>query len=118
MSRSLGAATAGVLLLVVGGCSLDSFMTPFAGAPDPRQVVAAPLEQVAARLEEGLSEAGVPVVKKPAGREVRLAGITKSRKVFCLHLYAEKAGDADQTLVRVKWGSGADEPFWQLVLEL
>ncbi|HZY85250.1 MAG TPA: hypothetical protein VFE78_10500 [Gemmataceae bacterium] len=118
MSRCLGAATAGVLLLAVAGCSLDSFLTPFPGTPDPRQVVAAPLAQVAARLEEGLSEAGVPVLTKPVGREMRLAGMTKSGKVFCLHLYAEKVAGADRTLVRVKWDRGADDPFWQMVLEL
>jgi hypothetical protein len=118
MSRSLGAATAGVLLLIVAGCSLDSFLSPFPGPPDPRQVVAAPLQQVAARLVEGLSEAGVPVLTKPVGREVRLAGMTKSKKIFCLHLYAEKVAGADRTLVRVKWDREADEPFWQLVLEL
>jgi hypothetical protein len=118
MSRSLGLAGAGVLLLAVAGCSLDSFVAPFPGAPNRQQVVADKLERVSARLEEGLSDAGVSVLTKRVGPEMRLAGMTKSGKVFCLHLYAEKAGGADRTLVRVKWDREADEAFWQLVLSL
>ena len=118
MSRSLGVTGAGVLLLAVAGCSLDSFLAPFPGAPNRQQLVAGKLEQVAARLEEGLSDAGVSVLTKRVGPEMRLAGMTKSGKVFCLHLYAEKAGGADRTLVRVKWDREADGPFWELVCKL
>jgi hypothetical protein len=118
MSRSLGLAGAGVLLLAVVGCSPGAFLAPFPGTSNRQQVVADKMERVSARLEEGLSDAGVSVLTKPVGPEMRLAGQTKAGKVFCLHLYAEKEGGADRTLVRVKWDREADEAFWQLVLSL
>jgi hypothetical protein len=111
-------AGAGALLLAVAGCSLDSFLAPLPGLSGRQQVVADKLERVSARLQEGLGDAGITVLTKPVGPEMRLAGMTKSGKVFCLHLYAEKAGGADRTLVRVKWDREADEPFWQLVVSL
>jgi hypothetical protein len=112
MSRSL--AVVGVLLLASAGCSLTPFLAP---SPD-QQVVSDSLERVAARIQDGLSEAGVPVLSKRVGTEVRLAGMTKSGKVFCLHLYAKKVEGADKTLVRVRWDREADEPFWQSVLRI
>jgi hypothetical protein len=118
MSRFLGVAGAGVLLLAVAGCSLDSFLAPFPGVTNRQQLVAGKLEQVSARLQAGLGDAGVPVLTKRVGNEMRLAGMTKSGKVFCLHLYAEKAGGEDRTLVRVKWDRQADGPFWELVCML
>src|SRR5207248_2310820 len=118
MSRSLGLAGAGVLLLAVLGCSPGAFLAPFPGTSNRQQVVADKLERVSARLEEGLSDAGVSVLTKPVGTEMRLAGTTKSGKIFCLHLYAEKEGGADRTRVRVKWDREADEAFWELVVSL
>jgi len=118
MSRSLGLAGAGVLLFAVLGCGPGAFLAPFPGTSHRQQVVADKLERVSARLEEGLSDAGVSVLTKRVGPEMRLAGQTKSGKVFCLHLYAEKAGGEDRTLVRIKWDREADEAFWELVLSL
>ena len=112
MSRHLAAL--GGLLLLTSGCALTPLLAPHA----EQQVVAAPLDRVAARLQDGLSEAGVPVLTKRVGEEFRLAGMTKSGKVFCLHLYAKKIGGADKTLVRVRWDREADEPFWQTVLRI
>jgi hypothetical protein len=112
MSRSL--AVVGVLLLASAGCSLTPLLAPH---PE-QQVVAAPLDRVATRIQDGLSEAGVPVLTKRVGAEVRLAGMTKSGKVFCLHLYAKKVEGAEKTLVRVQWDREADEPFWQTVLRI
>jgi hypothetical protein len=118
MFRSLGMAGAGVLLLAAVGCSLDSFVVPYVGTARRQQLVADRLDRVSARLQEGLSDAGITVLTKPVGSEMRLAGMTKSGKVFCLHLYAEKDGGADRTLVRVKWDREADGPFWDLVCKL
>ncbi len=118
MFRSLGLAGAGVLLLAAVGCGPGAFLAPFPGTSHRQQVVADKLERVSARLQEGLSDAGVSVLTKRVGPEMRLAGQTKSGKVFCLHLYAEKEGGTDRTLVRVKWDREADEAFWQLVCQL
>ena len=118
MSRFLGLAGAGVLLLAAVGCSPGAFLAPFPGTFNRQQVIADKLERVSARLEEGLSDAGVSVLTKRVGPEMRLAGQTKSGKVFCLHLYADKKDGEDRTLVRVKWDREADEAFWQLVLGL
>jgi len=118
MFRCVGLAGAGVLLLAVMGCSPGAFLAPFPFTSNRQEVVADKLERVSARLEEGLREAGVSVLTKRVGPEMRLAGQTKSGKVFCLHLYAEKEGGADRTLVRVKWDREADEAFWQMVVSL
>jgi hypothetical protein len=104
----------GVLLLASAGCSLTPLLAPH---PE-QQVVADPIDRVATRIQDGLSEAGVPVLTKRVGGEVRLAGMTKSGKVFCLHLYAKKLEGAEKTLVRVQWDREADEPFWQTVLRI
>jgi hypothetical protein len=112
MSRSLAAV--GVFLLASAGCSLTPLLAPH---PE-QQVVAAPLDRVATRIQDGLSEAGVPVLTKRVGTEVRLAGMTRSGKVFCLHLYAKQVEGADKTLVRVQWDREADEPFWQTVVRI
>jgi hypothetical protein len=117
MSRSLGLVGAGVLLAAMG-CSPGAFLAPFPGTSNRQEVVADKLERVSARLQEGLSDAGISVLSKPVGTELRLAGQTKSNKVFCLHLYAEKAGGEDRTRIRVKWDREPDEAFWQLVCKL
>jgi hypothetical protein len=118
MSRLLRRESAGVLVLVVAGCTFDSFLTPLTGSLIQKQAVSCSLAQVSAKLEEGLSEAGIAVLAKQLGSEIRLAGRTKSGKVFCLYLYGQKVAGADKTLVHIKWGQEADEPFWQMVLGL
>jgi hypothetical protein len=117
MARCVGLAAAGVLLLAAAGCSLDSFLSPYSGGAGRQQVVDDKLEQVAARLEDGLRDAGVSVLTKRVGQELRLAGQTQEGKVYCLRLWAEKAGGADRTRVCLKWNE-AGSPFWQLVVSL
>jgi hypothetical protein len=116
MSRSL--VLVGALLLASTGCSVAPFLLPGGGLSREQLVVAAPLDRVATQLEDGLSEAGVPVLTKRVGQEVRLAGMTKSRKVFCLHLYAKQVEGADKTLVRIRWDREADEELWQTVVRI
>ena len=118
MSRSLGLACAGVFLLAAAGCGPGAFLAPFPFTSNRQQMVDDKLEQVSARLKEGLSDAGVSVLTKRVGTEMRLAGQTKTGKVFCLHLYAKNVDGADRTLVRVKWDREADEEFWQMVVGL
>jgi hypothetical protein len=118
MTRSLGLACAGVLLLAAAGCGPGAFLAPFPFTSNRQQVVDDKMEQVSARLQAGLSDAGVAVLTKRVGPEMRLAGQTKSGKVFCLHLYAQKVDGADRTLVRVKWDREPDEAFWEQVLSL
>jgi hypothetical protein len=118
MSHSLRIVGAGLLLFAVIGCSLDSFLAAPGGPSANKQIVNAPVAQVSARLEEGLSEAGVSVLTKQVGQERRLAGITPSGKIFCLHLYGQKVAGKEATQVRVKWDREADEAFWRMVLNL
>jgi hypothetical protein len=118
MSRYLGITSAAVLILAVIGCSLDSFLIAPTGLTGQKQVVAGSVAQVSAKLEEGFSEAGISVLTKQVGTEIRLAGQTKSGKIFCVHLYGEKVEGKDKTLVRVKWDRDADDEFWRMVLKL
>ncbi len=117
MSRLPGMACAAAVVFAVAGCVLDSFPTPI-GSGCPQKVVSGSLNQVSALLEDGLREAGVSVLTKRVGSEIRLAGMTASGQVFCIHLYGEKKSGAEKTLVRIKWDRAADEPFWQMVLRL
>lgn len=118
MSRCLGITSAGVLLLAAIGCSLDSFLASSAGSSGPKQIAAGSVTEVSAKLQEGFSEAGISVLAKQVGTEMRLAGRTTSGNIFCLHLYGEKVAGKDKTLVHVKWDREADEAFWRMVLEL
>lgn len=118
MSRFVGLACAGVFLLAAAGCEPGAFLAPFPFTSNRQQMVDDKLEQVSARLKEGLSDAGVSVLSKRVGAEMRLAGQTKTGKVFCLHLYAKNVDGANRTLVRVKWDREADEAFWELVCQL
>ncbi len=118
MSRYLGMAGAGALLVAVAGCTLDSFLTPSSGLAGSRQVVAGSVDQVAEQIQQGLSDAGISVLSKRVGSDLRLAGMTKSQKVFCLHLYGQTVRGEEKTLVRLQWDRGADETFWPMVLQL
>ncbi len=118
MSRYLGMALAAALLGTACGCSLDAFLSPTAVVYGPKTVAAGSVSRVCAKLQDGLSEAGLMVQMNRVGSDVRLAGITKSGKVFCLHLYAHRDGGGKKTLVRMQWDRGGDEEFWQLVLKI
>jgi hypothetical protein len=120
MSRCLGVAIAGVLLSAVAGCTLDSFLVPSAVVYGPKVVVAGSVTQVCAKLQDGLSDAGIMVQMNRVGSDLRLAGRTKSGTVFCLHLYEKKDKEAGgpKTLVRMQWDRGGDEEFWQMVVKM
>jgi hypothetical protein len=111
-------AFAGALLWTACGCSLDAFLSPSAVVYGPKTVVAGSVSRVCAKLQDGLSDAGLMVQMNRVGSDVRLAGITKSGKVFCLHLYAKGDMSGKKTLVRMQWDRGGDEEFWQLVLKI
>jgi hypothetical protein len=117
MSRRVGAVCAGLLLAAVAGCSFDSFLVPFGGPRLRHQVVAGPVGEVADRLEAALSEAGIPVLTKQHGRELRVAGMTKAGKVFCVHLSQENGEGEERTRITVQWDRDVDEEFWWKVVE-
>jgi hypothetical protein len=98
-------------LLFAVGC-LQSFLVPGAGC---KQVVPGPAASVAANLESGLSEAGIQVLSKSYPDEIRLAGKTKSGKVFCLYVRRPKTKDA-QSEVTIYWDHGEEPGFWQTVV--
>ncbi len=122
MSRRVGAVCAGVLLVATVGCALNELRLPFGGPPSPHQVAAGRVEEVSTRLQAGLAEAGITVLTKFQGEELRMAGMTKGSKVFCLHLTREKPkgeekeGRAEKTRVRLQWDREADEELWPTIL--
>jgi hypothetical protein len=118
MSRCLGRTWAGVLLFVVAGCTVDSFLSPQIVTYGPKRVVSGSVSQVAAKLQDGLSDAGIQVMPRQAGGDYRLAGQSKSGTVFCLHLHEKKVAGATKTLIRMQWDRGGDEELWKLVLKL
>jgi hypothetical protein len=87
-------------------------------SPRQQQLVDGSVERVAAVLQDGLSDAGILVLSKRVGSEIRLAGQTKTHKIFCIHLYGKMEGKTAKTLVRMKWDKEADESFWNLIVQL
>jgi hypothetical protein len=102
-------------LLIAAGCVTHSFLAAPDGAARHRHVVAGSLAEVAAALEVGLNEAGVTVLVKRLDHEVRLAGQTRSGKIFCLYVKPDRTTEGDRTVVTVRWDTVPDEPFWQTV---
>lgn len=107
---------AGALLLVAAGCS-PNLLTVSAGGPEGKEhVVPGSVARVSALLQSTLADAGVAVLEKRQGPEVRLAGSTSSHRVFCL-LLRPAPGESCRTVLTVKWGGEPDEEFWQTVLQ-
>ena len=118
MSGRTGMVYASALLLAALGCTSRAFLAQPAASAGYREVVAGTPGEVAAVLESGLSDAGVPVLVKHKSGEVRLAGRTKSGQVFCLYVKSEKTTTAQRTAVTIHWDRAPDEPFWRTVGEL
>lgn len=116
MFRWLAMGCAGVLLSAVAGCSLGSFTVALAPPSGPKQVVPGTVPEISARLQAGLSEAGVAVIAKRQDQEVRLVCCAKQGRMHCLVLKPDKAKGGDKTVVTVKWDREADEPFWQMIV--
>jgi hypothetical protein len=65
-----------------------------------------------------LGNAGIALTETREGRDVRLAGTTRSGKKFALVLKQQYAGGGPRTSVGVVWEDGPDEEFWGIVTEL
>lgn len=116
MCRCLGKVCAGVLLLAVAGCTLDSFLLPGSVVYGPKLIVAGTVGEVSAKLQDGLSDAGIMLVSKRVGDDFRIGGtVPKTRTAFCLHLSEKKIGGSIKTLIRMQWDRGGDEELWQRV---
>jgi hypothetical protein len=115
MSRCFGWTWSAVLLLAVAGCTLDEFVLPQIVVSGPKQVVSGSVSQVAAKLQDGLSDAGIVVQPKQVGGDFRLAGMSKSGTVFCLHVVEKRGPGGTRTLVRMQWDRGGDDELWKLI---
>jgi hypothetical protein len=116
MSRRVGVVCAGVLILAAAGCLPDAFLATV-GGPDPQQVVVAgTVPIVSVRVQEAVADAGLSVLSKLVGDDLRLAGMTKGGKVYCLHLRPIKVDGKDMTRIRIKWDKETDEEFWRTVV--
>jgi hypothetical protein len=119
MSHHLGMVCAAALLgAVAAGCTNHAFLAPPATAARYRQVVDGSLEKVSAILEVGLSEASVPVLVKRRSTEVRLAGKSRSGKVFCLSVKPEQSRKGQRCSVTVQWDRAPDDELWQTVVDI
>lgn len=115
MCRCLGRTCAVVLMLAAAGCTLDSFLMPQV-VYGPKATVADTAAEVSAKLQDGLSEAGIMWVVKRVGDDLRIAGVApKSRTAFCVHLKEKRIDGRVQTLVRMQWDRGGDEELWQQI---
>jgi hypothetical protein len=116
MARCLGGMCAGVFLVAVAGCAGDSFLVSFSRASPQHLVVPGDVVGVSLRLKEALSGAGISVQEKSVGDDMRIAGLTKGGKVFCIHLRQDTQEGAIRVKVTLQWDKEADENFWQTIV--
>jgi hypothetical protein len=108
---------AAALVCVAAGCVSQSFLAPWGSAPLERWVVNEYYGSLGAALETGLSDQGIRIVPKRLADEVRLAGQTRSGKVFCLYI-KPAPDDREKATVALRWDREADEVFRKMVVEL
>jgi hypothetical protein len=118
MSRPLGMVCAAALLVAAAGCSASSFLLSFVSPSGKQQVVSGSVDQVAARLQGALSNAGFMVALSRHEQDVRLSGRTKTGKTFVLVLKRQKNDKGESTAISVEWVKDEDEQFWLTVVEL
>ncbi len=118
MRRCLGKACAGMLLIAVAGCTLDSFLNPQIVVWGPKVTVSCAVAEVATKLRNGLSEEGLLVRTNRMGSDYRISSQWKSGTVFCLHLQQVSEEDGVKTRVRMQWDRGGDKELWQLILKI
>jgi hypothetical protein len=114
MSRSVGIVCA--VALLTAGCLRD-VLAPGRAAPGT-QTVSASMNVVSELLQQGLCDLGVVVREKSEPEEVKLAGLTRSGKVFCLRVRPEKVEGRPRSVVTIVWDGEADEAFWGQVLQI
>jgi hypothetical protein len=108
---------AAALVCVAAGCVSQSFLAPWGSAPTEKWLVNEYYGSVGAAVETGLTDQGVRVVSKRLADEVRVAGQTKSGKVFCLYI-KPAPDDREKATVALRWDREADEAFRKMVVEL
>jgi hypothetical protein len=116
MSRCLSGACVGVLVLAAAGCTLDAFLSPQFVDWGPSITVSGSVDEVAAKLRDGLSEGGFLNCKR-IGSDYRISSTWTSGRVYCLHLRPAKTGGS-KTLVRIQWDRGGDDELWQHILKI
>jgi hypothetical protein len=84
----------------------------------PEHVVAGAVEEVSIKLQDGLADAGIGVLEERQHGEVKLAGATRSGKMFILRLKGLPATEGERTAVTLRWERETDERFWPIVLRL
>jgi hypothetical protein len=115
MLRQVSRIAAGaVVLLAVGGCTLDQFRVNFLGlSPDAGgHLVAGSLESVEASTTGILRQMGLFVTSSRAGETVRLSGATRTGRRFTLVLRRQKTEQGEQTRVNIEWQNERDDNFW------
>ena len=118
MRHCVGKACAAMLLVAAAGCTIDSFLHRPTVVWGSKVVVPGSVEEVAAKLRDGLSEAGLLVNAKRTESDYRIASVwKKSGTVFCLHLLQMNDEDGIKTRVRMQWDRGGNEELWQLILK-
>jgi hypothetical protein len=117
MCRCLGQACAAVLMLAAAGC-LDSYLAPQIMVYGPKVVIPGTVDEVAAKLMDGLRETGILLHTKRETSSFRIVSEWKSHFVFCLLLSPQKGASGPSTLIRMKWDRGGNQELWQLILKI
>jgi hypothetical protein len=118
MRRCLERICAGLLLCAAIGCIDGSFLNRQIVVYGPKVVVPGSVSEVAAKLRDGLSDAGLAVNTKSMGADYRISSVWKNT-VFCLHLKQSKdASGGTTTMIRMQWDRGGNDELWQLIQKI
>ena len=119
MSHRLGSAITAALLIVVAGCSADTFVLTWPGSGGKPKIVSGSIEDTAAHLRASLSKLNIVVAVNPMDEgTIELNGLTKTGRRFALVLKRHKTNRGENTAITVEWEKDADEQFWATVLDL
>ncbi len=117
MSCRMGLICAAAFVCVVAGCVENSFLASHGKARMESWTVNEHYKTVAAVLNAGLSDQVMQLKTRALKSEERLAGQTKSGKVFCLYVRPHKS-DYEKAVVSLYWDRESDPQFRQIVLEV
>jgi hypothetical protein len=122
MARCYGLIGAvGVGLLLVAGCTMDSFsLTALGVVKSEGPVIAGSLDATTVAAQQTLrGDMGLFVTTHRDSDTVKLTSTTAGGKRFTLVLKAHKTDHGEETQASIQWEKDADDAFWiQLAAKL
>jgi len=114
LSKASLIAASAVVLLALGGCTLEEFRVNVLGLSTDSNghVVTGSLETVAGSTRGTLQQMGLFVTSNQVGDTIRLTSSTRTGRQFTLVLRRQKTDQGEQTRVSIEWLKDRDDAFW------